>query len=43
MKYLKLIIAIVLILVILRLSVADINHGHGIEEHGRVILLESRV
>ena len=42
MKIGKLIIAIILIVGILVTSVADINHGYGLEEHGYIINLESR-
>ena len=42
MKIGKLIIAIILIVGILVYSVADINHGHGLEEHGYIINQESR-
>lgn len=37
-KLKKLLIALTLIFVILRLAVADVNHGHGPEHHeGRTI------
>jgi len=43
MKIGKLVLAIVLIIGILVVSVADINHGHGLEEHGYITNQESRV
>jgi len=42
MKIRKLIIAIILVIGILVISVADINHGHGLDEHGYNINQESR-
>lgn len=43
MKYGKLIFAVILILGIIIYSVADINHGHGLDEHGFIITNEGRV
>lgn len=42
MRCLKLVIALILIMGIIYTSVADINHGHGLDEHVE-IRKESRV
>ncbi len=42
MKYLKLVLALILIMGIIYGSVADINHGHGLDEHVH-ITRESRI
>ncbi|WFA08467.1 hypothetical protein [Tissierella sp. Yu-01] len=42
MKYGKLFLSIILIMGIIIYSVADINHGHGLDEHGFRIINESR-